>query len=130
MTSRSSARLPATAAADPRFGKIWAAVAAIPKGQVATYGGIAVRAGLPGRARLVARALREAPRALALPWHRVVAAGGRIALPAGSDAHATQVRRLQREGVAFCRGKVDLAAHEAGRAESLDALLWAPSRRR
>ena len=116
--------------ADPRFTRIWAAVAAIPRGQVATYGGIAVRAGLPGRARLVARALGAAPRALALPWHRVVAAGGRIALPEGSDARATQVRRLQREGVAFRRGKVDLAAHEAGSAESLDALLWAPSPRR
>jgi methylated-DNA-protein-cysteine methyltransferase related protein len=116
--------------ADPRFTRIWAAVAAIPRGQVATYGGIAVRAGLPGRARLVARALGAAPRALALPWHRVVAAGGRIALPEGSDARATQVRRLEREGVAFRRGKVDLARHEAGAAESLDALLWAPSPRR
>lgn len=130
MTTRPAARLPAAAAADPRLGRIWAAVAAIPKGQVATYGGIAVRAGLPGRARLVARALREAPRALALPWHRVVAAGGRIALPAGSDAHATQVRRLQREGVAFVRGKVDLRRHEAGADQSLDALLWAPPPRR
>ena len=37
--------------------RILAAVRAIPRGQVAGYGEVARRAGLPGRARLVARVL-------------------------------------------------------------------------
>jgi len=53
----------------------------IPRGQVSTYGAIARAAGFPGAARQVVRALRNAQ---ALPWHRVVAAGGRIALPGES----------------------------------------------
>ena len=104
--------------------RIYAAIAAIPEGEVATYGGIAARAGMPGGARRVARALAEAPRSLRLPWHRVVAAGGRIALPAGSEAHAEQVRRLQREGHVVRNNRVALPVlKEEG---ELDALLWAP----
>ena len=51
--------------------RILAAVRAIPCGQVAGYGDVARRAGLPGRARLAARVLgeNEDPQ---LPWHRVV----------------------------------------------------------
>ena len=104
--------------------RIYAAIAAVPRGEVATYGGIAARAGLPGRARWVARALAEAPAALRLPWHRIVAAGGRIALPVGSTAHAEQVRRLQREGHVPRGNRVALPVL-AGEA-ALDALLWAP----
>ena len=40
---------------------IWRAVRAIPRGEVATYGAVAKRAGLPGRARLVGQALKIAP---------------------------------------------------------------------
>jgi methylated-DNA-protein-cysteine methyltransferase-like protein len=105
--------------------RIWAAVARIPRGAVATYGGIAAAAGLARRARLVAYALRAAPPALDLPWHRVVAAGGRIAFPAGSASFREQSRRLAREGLRVVRGRVPLPAAEAG---SLDALLWGPPR--
>jgi len=104
--------------------RIYAAIAAIPRGDVATYGGIAARAGMPGGARRVARALAEAPSSLRLPWHRVVAAGGRIALPMGSEAHAEQVRRLEREGHVVRNNRVALPVlkHEG----ELDAFLWAP----
>jgi methylated-DNA-protein-cysteine methyltransferase-like protein len=106
--------------------RIYAAIAAIPRGEVATYGGIAALAGMPGGARRVARALAAAPRSLRLPWHRVVAAGGRIALPMGSEAHAEQVRRLEREGHVVRNNRVALPLQkEAG---GLDALLWAPGR--
>jgi methylated-DNA-protein-cysteine methyltransferase related protein len=98
---------------------IWREVAGLPRGSVATYGGVAARAGLPRRARLVGHALRVAPPALGLPWHRVVAAGGRIAFPPGSAAHREQRRRLLAEGVAVVRGRVRLP-----RARDLDALLW------
>lgn len=105
--------------ADARLAAIWRAVAAVPAGSVATYGGIAARAGLPGRARLVGHALKAAPASLRLPWHRIVAAGGRIALPRGSAAFREQRRRLAAEGVALVRGRVQLP-----RATDLDALLW------
>jgi methylated-DNA-protein-cysteine methyltransferase-like protein len=111
------------AAADPRLVRVWAVVAAIRRGSVATYGGVAHAAGLPRRARFVAHALKTAPRALGLPWHRVVAAGGRIALPPGSSAHREQCRRLAAEGVVVERGRVRLP--DAG---SLDALLWGDGR--
>ena len=102
--------------------RILAAIAAIPRGEIATYGGVAARAGLPGRARLVARVLAGAPEAARLPWHRVVAAGGRLAMPMGSAEHAEQVRRLQGEGHEVRGRRVRLPTPE----ESLDALLWAP----
>ena len=100
---------------------IWRTVVAIPSGEIATYGGIARRAGLPGRARMVGHALKVAPRGLALPWHRVVAAGGRIAFPKGSRQYAEQGRRLRAEGVDVVRGRV-LASAEP----DLDELLWKP----
>jgi len=106
--------------------RIWKAVAAIPRGEVASYGGIARRAGLPRRARLVGHALKVAPASLRLPWHRVLNAQGRISLPAGSKAHRTQRRLLEEEGVRFRNGRVDVAS--AGSGLDLDALLWRPRR--
>jgi len=84
---------------------ILAAIRAIPRGQVAGYGEVARRAGLPGRARLVARLLSENadPK---LPWHRVLRSDGRIAFPDGSKGHAEQTRRLRAEGVWVEKGKV------------------------
>ncbi len=106
--------------------RIWNAVAAIPRGQVASYGSIARRAGMPRRARLVGHALKVAPPGLKLPWHRVLNAQGRISLPAGSRAHRMQRRLLEEEGVVFRNGRVDLAA--AAAELDLDALLWRPRR--
>jgi len=106
--------------------RIWKAVAAIPRGQVASYGSIARRAGLPRRARLVGHALKVAPDALKLPWHRVLNAQGGISLPAGSKAHRMQRRLLEEEGVRFRNGRVDLKA--IGSEQDLDALLWRPRR--
>lgn len=85
--------------------RILAAIRAIPRGQVAGYGEVARRAGLPGRARLVARMLSENddPK---LPWHRVLRSDGRIAFPDGSKGHAEQTRRLRAEGVWVEKGKV------------------------
>jgi len=103
--------------------RIWKAVAEIPYGEVASYGGIARRAGLPRRARLVGHALKVAPASLKLPWHRVLNARGAISLPAGSKAHRLQRKLLEGEGVAFRRGRVELAQ---GRSLDLDALLWRP----
>ena len=102
-----------------RLEAIWRVVARLPRGSVSTYGGVALSAGLPRAARLVGRALRDAPDSLGLPWHRVVGAGGRIVFPPGSRHFREQRRRLLAEGVEVVRGRVKLA-----RARNLDALLW------
>jgi len=102
---------------------IWRTVAALPRGSVSTYGAVAARAGLPRRARLVGHALKVAPRALELPWHRVVGAGGRIAFAPGSANAREQRRRLSAEGVEVARGRVRLPP-----APNLDALLWGRAR--
>lgn len=89
-----------------RYQEIWSVVARIPRGQVATYGDLARLAGIPGRARQAGRAMRSCPPELALPWHRVVAAGGRIALP--GERGRQQRRRLERENVPFAGARVRL----------------------
>jgi methylated-DNA-protein-cysteine methyltransferase-like protein len=85
---------------------IWDVVARIPRGQVATYGDVARAAGLPGRARLAGRALKETPDGMHLPWHRVVGAGGKIVFAAASSAHREQTRRLRAEGLDVVNGRV------------------------
>ena len=87
---------------EARLEAIWRVVSAIPKGCVATYGDIALAADTPCSARQVGWALRQAHPAQGLPWHRVVAAGGRIALQGPSSFE--QRLRLEAEGVKF-RGR-------------------------
>ena len=71
---------------------------------------VARAAGLPGRARQAGFALRVAPAALHLPWHRVVGAGGRIVFPDRSREHREQARRLRAEGVTVRDGRVPRSA--------------------
>ena len=98
---------------------ILAAVRAIPHGQVAGYGEVARRAGLPGRARLAARVLSGNTDA-SLPWHRVLRSDGRIAFPEGSRGFREQARRLRAEGVAVANGRVRMARV----VPDLDAEVW------
>jgi methylated-DNA-protein-cysteine methyltransferase-like protein len=97
--------------------RIRAVIRKIPLGFVATYGDIADRAGLPGRARLVGTVLGMSPGGSSLPWHRVVGAGGVLSVGRyAPHAGRTQRMRLEREGVRFTRGgRVDLARHRWGR---------------
>ena len=89
--------------------RIHAMVDSIPAGRVATYGQVAREAGLPGRARLVGRALRNLPEGSTLPWHRVLNASGKISLSPGSTGCRAQRRLLESEGVQFDpRGRIDL----------------------
>jgi methylated-DNA-protein-cysteine methyltransferase-like protein len=85
---------------------IWDVVARIPRGQVATYGDVARAAGLPGRARLAGRALKETPDGMHLPWHRVVGAGDKIVFATASSARREQTRRLRAEGLHVVNGRV------------------------
>lgn len=84
-------------------------IESIPRGKVATYGQIAEIAGLPRRARFVARVLSTSDDAAALPWHRVIRADGRIA-PRPSAGE--QIERLQAECVEVIDGRVNLSRYQ------------------
>ncbi|SFR87502.1 methylated-DNA-protein-cysteine methyltransferase related protein [Dyella sp. OK004] len=102
--------------------RIYAAIAAIPPGRVASYGAIAARAGLPGRARLVGRLLGEVPEGMTLPWFRVLRASGEVALPRGSRGFREQCRLLKAEGVEVKNGRVPLSRF--GLDADVDRALW------
>ena len=57
--------------------KVLSVLRRIPAGRVITYGDVAKLAGKPRAARAVGNIMREA-RAPGLPYHRVIAAGGRL----------------------------------------------------
>ena len=101
--------------------RILAAVRAIPRGEVAAYGEVARRAGMPGRARLVARTLSRNT-APDLPWHRVLRADGRIAFAEDSAGFLEQSRRLRAEGVSVTNGRVRMPKPDV----HLDEAIWGP----
>ena len=106
---------------------ILAIVAAIPRGRISTYGRVAERAGLPRRARLVGRVLSRLPADTRVPWHRVTAAGGRIAFPPGSSSHRRQRARLLDEGIVVLKGRVDIERYGWSTPHAdLDRWLWSP----
>lgn len=100
---------PVTAA--EAYPRIWAVVRGIPRGRVASYAQVAYAAGLPGRARMVGRALSDAGANAKLPWHRVINAQGCIALPKSSEAYVEQKSRLIAEGVLFEGDRVSFARY-------------------
>ena len=102
---------------------ILTAVAALPPGRVASYAQIAAQAGLPGRARMVGRVLRE-QNDVNLPWHRVLRADGHLAFAKGSRNYVEQAQRLRAEGVAIRNGKVPRIAFVTIGSQDLDAALW------
>lgn len=71
------------------------------RGEVVSYGEVAVRAGFPGAARAVGNVLANS---VGLPWWRVVRASGE---PVASNREE-QIRRLRREGVAIRGPRVAL----------------------
>lgn len=98
---------PKPTVSENRTMKIRATIMKIPRGHVSTYGAIAQAAGFPGGARQVVRTLSQSH---GLPWHRVVAAGGRIAIP--GEGGLDQRFRLEMEGVKFSSRKVRMAEFE------------------
>jgi len=81
-------------------------IAAIPTGQVTTYGHIAQLAGSPRAARQVGGVLRKLPEGSTLPWHRVINRHGEISQQ-GED-FKRQRQALLAEGIMFEDGKIDL----------------------
>jgi methylated-DNA-protein-cysteine methyltransferase-like protein len=92
---------------NPNIQRIRSTILSIPRGHVSSYGAVARAAGIPRGARLVVRTLGQSH---GLPWHRVVAAGGRIAIPA--EGGLDQRFRLEMEGVKFSGRKVRMAEFE------------------
>ena len=107
-----------------RYRRIWAAVSAIPAGRVASYGQIAEVAGVPRGARMVGRALGRSPRELQLPWHRVINAQGKIALPKSSRGYQRQIELLRAESITVVSGRVDMSKYRWQ--PDLDELVWGP----
>jgi methylated-DNA-protein-cysteine methyltransferase-like protein len=95
------------------YRRIYAVVARVPRGRVATYGQVAHLAGLPRHARLVGYALNVLPADSGVPWHRVVNAQGRISLRANALGHEDlQAHLLKREGVPVRDGALPLARYQ------------------
>jgi methylated-DNA-protein-cysteine methyltransferase-like protein len=87
---------------------VWQVVAAIPPGRVATYGQVATLAGMPNQSRLVGRILSRLPAGSRLPWHRVIASGGRITSPSAPR----QRELLEKEGVVLINGRVRMKVYQ------------------
>jgi len=93
--------------------QVYALVAEIPSGRVASYGAVAALIGKPRSARAVGGAMSRTPDDLDLPWWRVVSGSGRIST--SPIHHTAQVQRalLEDEGVEFDRGgRIDFEQFE------------------
>lgn len=84
---------------------------AIPAGKVVSYGELAALAGLGRAARWVGRTLSQLPDDTRLPWHRVLGAGGRLSLAAGTPSGDEQRARLRAEGLTLRNDRVDMRRH-------------------
>jgi methylated-DNA-[protein]-cysteine S-methyltransferase len=78
---------------------VWRACAAIPRGEVRTYGWVAREIGRPGAARAVGGALGRNPFAPVVPCHRVVGADGRLTGYSAAGGVAKKRKMLRAEGV-------------------------------
>jgi O-6-methylguanine DNA methyltransferase len=103
-------------ASTPFASRVLNLVRRIPPGRVATYGDIARLAGHPGAARAVGNIMRTSKRP-DVPYHRVIAAGGRLGGYGGREALKRAL--LVAEGVVVAGTRVRL----------LDRFRWTPGRR-
>lgn len=94
------------------FELIYDIICQIPCGRVATYGQIAALAGNRRWARVVGYALHAIPDDSDIPWHRVVKKNGEVFGGAGSSGGRYQTELLQKEGVRFVDGYVDMEHYQ------------------
>jgi methylated-DNA-protein-cysteine methyltransferase related protein len=109
--AKHDATAPSAASQAERRAALFTALALVPVGHVVSYGQLAECASLGRAARWVGRTLSQLPEGSALPWHRVVAAGGRISLPADSPSGREQRHRLRDEGVLLRNDRVDMTRY-------------------
>jgi len=85
---------------------VYALVKKIPRGKVLTYGALAKAVRLPGGARTAGHAMAATPKGQAIPWHRVVGAGGRLLI---REPYASlQKKLLASEGAKITETRVDM----------------------
>lgn len=93
-----------------RFFKV---ISLVPQGKVVSYGQVADLAGLPGRSRMVGKALREYAHKEQVAWHRVVKSNGQLAaLPSAETSSGKaniQTVLLREDGVAVNNQRVKMA---------------------
>ena len=121
VNTRTTCRRPAPKCA----AKLYLTLAQVPPGKVVSYGQLGEMAGLGRAARWVGRTLSQLPHGTRLPWHRVIAAGGRLSLPAGSPSGDEQRARLRAEGSSsitngwICVGMAGFPCHPRVRVRAL-----------
>lgn len=78
--------------------RVWELATSIPEGRVTTYGILAAAAG-GGlmAARSITSILGKAPNQGAIPYHRIVYAGGKVWLPPGREA--ARLEQYELEGI-------------------------------
>jgi methylated-DNA-protein-cysteine methyltransferase related protein len=78
--------------------RVWELAISIPPGRVTTYGTIAKAAGGgPMASRSISSILSKAPNQRAIPWHRIVYAGGKVWLD--SEHEVTRRKLYKKEGI-------------------------------
>lgn len=75
--------------------RVWQRMAAIPYGQVLSYGALAAELGSPGAARAVGTACHHNPLPIVLPCHRVVGSKGALVGYAGGVDKKSFLLRLE-----------------------------------
>ena len=93
------------------FSLIYEEVKKIPKGKVASYGYIAKKLGRPRRSRVVGYALHVNPDPDTIPCHRVVTKDGQVSKAFAFGGLNKQIELLEKEGVKFKDGKVDMSLY-------------------
>jgi methylated-DNA-[protein]-cysteine S-methyltransferase len=86
----------------PYHRKVLAALAAIPRGKVISYGGVASETGAPGGARAAGQGCGKNPFPVVFPCHRVVRADGSLGGFGGGLALKKALLKL--EGIQFDKG--------------------------
>ncbi len=86
--------------------KVFQVVAQIPKGKVSTYGQVATA--VDSGPRAVGQALHQNTNSKKIPCHRVVHSDGTLAPGYAFGGEDKQRQVLQKEGVEFKYGKIDL----------------------
>ncbi len=83
----------------PFASKVYKALRKVPPGATLTYGDLARRAGSPGAARAVGRAMATNPLAPFVPCHRVVGSDGGLTGFSAPGGIGLKARLLKEEGV-------------------------------
>jgi methylated-DNA-protein-cysteine methyltransferase related protein len=96
---------------------VYKLVKQIPRGRVLSYGAVAKILRLRGGARSAGRAMAATPSGKGIPWHRVLAANGKIVIR--EPYSSLQRKLLESEGVEVSESRVKMKHY-----------LWVPPRKK